>query len=374
VFQLTSVQENIYNIITVIVFYNICFLMGGAEQRRKKMKKKIIGILVMTLLIATAISVTGSNENNNRGATMFQEDCENIITVYNINNGDRLDQEQNNISTEGIDKAWGWARYSGKFAQSFVPTLPILTRVELYIATNGNPDDLYITIRDELIGEDLTFTNIGGSLYENKSWVFFDFDDISINPGQKYYIIWQPNGNSQNNAYSWIHGHDDPYEKGKPWSNDEMEVWTIFEDASEYYGFPKIDFCFRTYGYSNPPSNPEITGTISGKAGTEYEYSLVSSEPDGDDIYYYIDWGDGDNEEWVGPFTSDVKQTFTHTWTEQNNYVIKGKSRDEYGFESEWTTLEISMPKNKAIHHPFLDFLQEHPYMFPLLRQILKLQ
>ena len=45
-----------------------------------------------------------------------------------------------------------------------------------------------------------------------------------------------------------------------------------------------------------------------------------------------------------------------------------------YGSESEWSDpLMVAMPKNKAINSPFLQFLENHPFIFPLLRQLLGL-
>jgi hypothetical protein len=47
-------------------------------------------------------------------------------------------------------------------------------------------------------------------------------------------------------------------------------------------------------------------------------------------------------------------------------------AEDIYGAESDWATLEVSMPKNKIIN-PFERFLEQHPYMFPILKYLLKL-
>ena len=62
-------------------------------------------------------------------------------------------------------------------------------------------------------------------------------------------------------------------------------------------------------------------------------------------------------------------------WFEEGNYEVKVRSIDEYGAESEWSDpLIVSMPRNKAINIPILKFLENHPHMFPILRQILRLQ
>jgi len=73
-------------------------------------------------------------------------------------------------------------------------------------------------------------------------------------------------------------------------------------------------------------------------------------------------------------YESGEEIKLSHSWNEQKDYTIRVKAKNEYGSESDWTTLEISMPKNKPCNStPFLGFLEQHPYMFPLLRQLLEL-
>jgi len=100
---------------------------------------------------------------------------------------------------------------------------------------------------------------------------------------------------------------------------------------------------------NSPPITPTIEGPSSGATGTEYDYSLCSSDPDGDDISYCIDWGDGAGEVCIGPFPSGTCLTEKHTWSSDGTYIIQVKAQDIHGAESDWATLEVSMPKNKAI-------------------------
>ncbi len=127
-----------------------------------------------------------------------------------------------------------------------------------------------------------------------------------------------------------------------------------------------------TVSANEPPTIPNITGPSSGKQGDELEYTFVSTDPDGDDISYCIQWGCDDPEICVGPFPSDEEQSKSHVYAE-GDYTIKIKARDTNGAESDWGTFEISVPKCK-IFNPFLLFLENHPHMFPLLRQIMGLQ
>ncbi len=121
-----------------------------------------------------------------------------------------------------------------------------------------------------------------------------------------------------------------------------------------------------------PPNAPTIDGPGSGKAGTSYEYGFNTTDPDGDDITEYIvDWGDGTGEETItGPFASGDEATASHTWTEKDIYTIKAKSKDIHEAESEWATLEVTMPKNKPFNFnfPLLEWLFER---FPILQRLL---
>ena len=97
---------------------------------------------------------------------------------------------------------------------------------------------------------------------------------------------------------------------------------------------------------NNPPDTPNINGPASGKAGTEYDYTFVTTDPNGDDVYYYIEWGDDQLEEWIGPYGSGEEATVSHTWIEEGTYNMRAKAKDVHDAESDWGTLEVTMPVN----------------------------
>jgi hypothetical protein len=125
--------------------------------------------------------------------------------------------------------------------------------------------------------------------------------------------------------------------------------------------------------FFEPPIMNEIDGLTSGKAGEEHEYKFSATDPDGDDIRYVIDWGDDTDEEILGPYPSGEQATAKHLW-EEGNYTLKSKAVDIYGKESDWLTLEISMPKNKENNPIFIQFLKNHPILLQLIQQLLGLQ
>jgi len=92
------------------------------------------------------------------------------------------------------------------------------------------------------------------------------------------------------------------------------------------------------------PEKPTISGPSSGKPKQSYEYSISAIDPDGDDVFYMLDWGDGAITEWLGPYTSGQAQTFLHEWDEEGTFIVKAKAKDLDGAETDWTWLKVSMP------------------------------
>jgi len=128
---------------------------------------------------------------------------------------------------------------------------------------------------------------------------------------------------------------------------------------------------------SNSPPNKPITpvGVTHGKINVEYTYTSNTTDPEGDQVYYLWDWGDGNNSGWLGPYNSGVTAGVTHNWTVKGSYSIKVKAKDIHGKESNWSDpLPITMPYIfKPIWQQFFDCLFERfPNAFPLLRQLMR--
>jgi len=118
---------------------------------------------------------------------------------------------------------------------------------------------------------------------------------------------------------------------------------------------------------NRPPESPTITGETQGHYGESYDYTFVSNDPENQDIRYYIDWGDGSYEDWIGPYSSGQEITVSHTWDEENTYTIRAKAKDTLDVESQWGTLEVTMPINQQNQFPLLELFRER---FPLLYQL----
>ena len=112
------------------------------------------------------------------------------------------------------------------------------------------------------------------------------------------------------------------------------------------------------------PLTPERpSGSASGRPNIEYSYSSNTIDPQGDNIFYLFNWGDGNDSGWIGPFSSGETCEATYSWENQGNYGIKVKAKDIFGSESYWSDpLSVSMPKTKSIN-------EFNPWIFRLIQR-----
>jgi hypothetical protein len=160
---------------------------------------------------------------------------------------------------------------------------------------------------------------------------------------------------------------------GDSWYEEEsgttLDLFSVdFIDSSEGYAVGTGGTILHHIG-SEPPDDPEITGPSAGPVGIELDFTVVTTDPEDDMVSYYIDWGDGEIEDWTEPYPSGVAKTFNHAWNETGTYEIKAKARDINNVESDWSELfpiNISHPPGApAIDGPKNgDVGVEYPYNF----------
>lgn len=111
---------------------------------------------------------------------------------------------------------------------------------------------------------------------------------------------------------------------------------------------------------NNPPEPPTITGQTNGKAGVVYEYTFVSIDPEGDNVSYYIDWGDKCGGFWIDPHPSGVSAKANHGFVFEGTYTINALAVDSYGAESSWGQLEVTMPIIYNVFDNWFCFFIQH--------------
>jgi hypothetical protein len=94
------------------------------------------------------------------------------------------------------------------------------------------------------------------------------------------------------------------------------------------------------------PDAPTIMGPSNVKVGVVHTWSFTSSDPEGENITYYVDWGDQcGGAQWFGPFPSGETLNVTHTYLVKNTFIINALARDAEGAESNMTYFPVKIPK-----------------------------
>jgi len=125
---------------------------------------------------------------------------------------------------------------------------------------------------------------------------------------------------------------------------------------------------------TDPPNKPtKPYGPSQIKPGEDYIYDSTANDPNGDNIRYLFNWGDG-NQGYTDYFSSGEKGFTFHSWDSNDNYEIKVKAKDIYGYESEWSDpLTITVKKSRSnIKQTLFNYLFKQQDSFPLLQQFLQ--
>jgi len=118
------------------------------------------------------------------------------------------------------------------------------------------------------------------------------------------------------------------------------------------------------------PEAPIISGPTQGKPGIDYNYTFVTTDPEGDDIWYHISWGDKEIIYIYGPYSSGEEITLSYNWSEKGTYIISCWARDIYDAVSNVSKLEVTIPRDKAVTSNIL--LQRFLDRFPLLQKLIQ--
>ena len=120
-------------------------------------------------------------------------------------------------------------------------------------------------------------------------------------------------------------------------------------------------------GPNQPPNSPLINGLTSGKPKIAYQWNFTTIDPDDDDVFYQINWGDGTPvSEWYGSYHSGDLMSQSHAYEYRGTYTIKAKAKDIYGVESDWAILEVKMPRTYT--SLVLGLFGRLPHAFQILR------
>jgi hypothetical protein len=126
-------------------------------------------------------------------------------------------------------------------------------------------------------------------------------------------------------------------------SMDEAFIYAEANDAQpespQYGDYPEgIGELYTLWPGSEPPETPtKPEGVETWIINVETSFSTSATDPEGEQVYYMFDWGDGNLSEWIGPYASGETGEASYTWTELGGYEIRAVAKDIHGVQSNWS-------------------------------------
>jgi hypothetical protein len=182
-------------------------------------------------------------------------------------------------------------------------------------------------------------------------------------------------------SYYWDFGDgSDSTDCISPHTYEESGIYPIILRVVDNEGNIAEDNTWAFVDHTNtPPNTPSLKGSTEIKNGTSYEYTFDATDPDGDDVYFYLNWGDtfwaGWWEGWIGPYTSGEKVILENTWDEPGNYTVRVRAKDKYGAKSDWAVLKLTTARNKNFKSsfPFNIYLDIPVQFIPIIKLIIQI-
>ncbi|KYK32049.1 MAG: hypothetical protein AYK22_00370 [Thermoplasmatales archaeon SG8-52-3] len=158
--------------------------------------------------------------------------------------------------------------------------------------------------------------------------------------------------------------------------NDEWHQGYSYTPPQNPFDAYYVDDCVAVEAggsSSEPPNPPAIDGPTNGVMDIEYDFIFNSEDPDGDDVSFYILWGDGyvDSTSY-SPTGTDV--IVSHIYTKEKTFTIQAKAIDSNGVESNWSEFEITIPRTRQNYNYLFNLLLEKfPNLYLILKQLIKI-
>ncbi|MBN1280765.1 MAG: PKD domain-containing protein [Candidatus Thermoplasmatota archaeon] len=87
-----------------------------------------------------------------------------------------------------------------------------------------------------------------------------------------------------------------------------------------------------------PPYQPQvIEGPTAAGPGIQLTFTAVAPDPEGDEVHYQWDWGDGNFSDWLGPYAFGAHAAAEYHWAANGTYDVRVRAKDGDGKISEWS-------------------------------------
>jgi len=312
--------------------------------------------------------------NHNIGVQTYQSTSNNILnnTIVNNQKGIFIDSltnnyyiVKNNIFNNNIGIELSFTTQNN-ISKNF------MTNIESNILLEESYDNTIFqnTIQESLNG--IKSLN-SSSNYFIKNTLLYNYDGIKLDSSSDKNIIYHNNfiSNTQNAYDESNNTWDNSYPSGgnywDKYNGTDNDGDGIGNTPFPIPGGDNEDMYPLMYPSCNvPPNKPIINGPSRGKPGIEHEYTFNTTDLNDDPVMYFIEWGD-DTTERTENSDSGEEVTLKHSWIEEGEYIIKAKSKDINGAESNWSKYKVEIPRTRATSNLWYHWFLDH---FPLLEKL----
>ena len=252
-------------------------------------------------------------------------------------------------------------------------------KARLYVSSNCPDTDFTVKLTDVYPNGDSMLICDGILRMRNRNG--FDHWEF-MNPGEIYEVevdLWST-------SYIWNEGHkirvaisssNYPRYLANPNTEDAMNQnldYNIADNTLYLDSARPSCIILPRYNDNYGPIKPMIDGPVKGRAGVEHTFTFKSVDPENEDVFLFVDWGDETNTGWIGPYSSGEEITLVHNWSYGDIFTVKAKAKDIHDDESEWSKHTINLPRNKyLVNLIFERLLQRFQNLVKIIPYIFKL-
>ncbi len=211
-----------------------------------------------------------------------------------------------------------------------------------------------VTVKaDVYVTKDKKFSIAGASLVVNVNLAV----DLKLAEATYYFKPYRLNINLINLRVRNLHIDATVNWNFKIWKGSTTIYQADFQDESGW--LLQYSFVFDEYANNEPPDTPASPdGLTSGYYGMEYQFTIITSDPEGSMLTYEVDWGDGTTTT-TPAYSTGALVTAFHGWsgTGTTTYLVRVRAQDDKGTWSKWSalhsiTLEEAIPTVPSISGP----------------------